>query len=101
MQNPCMCLAAVLSHSAGATVPRQLVMGLILVTSNCSTCAAEAGPTPLLFFSLFRLVGDGKMAEEVGLGRPVCQADFETAMKRVGPSITRGSQAQVEPGTYN
>jgi len=32
------------------------------------------------------------------LARPVSQADFEGAMKRVGPSITRGSEVAVSPG---
>ena len=59
----------------------------------------EAGPFSSLFFSASCIVGSGEITDEVGLGRPVCQADFEAAMKRVGPSITRGSQAQVEPGS--
>lgn len=47
---------------------------------------------------LLHCAGKGDGTEEVGLGRPVCQADFEGAMKRVGPSITRGSEVQVSPG---
>ena len=34
------------------------------------------------------------------LARPVSQADFEGAMKRVGPSITRGSEVSISPGEY-
>ena len=34
------------------------------------------------------------------LARPVSQADFEGAMKRVGPSITRGSEVAVSPGKH-
>lgn len=44
--------------------------------------------------------GRGDSEEEVGLGRPVSQADFEGAMKLVGPSITRGSEVQVSPGRW-
>eukprot|EP00891_Asterochloris_glomerata_P007187 jgi/Astpho2/7187/Aster-01505 len=31
------------------------------------------------------------------LARPVSQVDFEAAMKKVGPSITRGSEVEVSP----
>ena len=34
------------------------------------------------------------------LARPVSQADFEGAMKRVRPSITRGSEVAVSPGEF-
>ena len=34
------------------------------------------------------------------LARPVSQSDFEGAMNRVGPSITRGSEVAVSPGMH-
>ena len=43
--------------------------------------------------------GGGRGSEvDMELARPVTQADFEGAMKRVGPSITRGSEVAVSPG---
>lgn len=45
--------------------------------------------------------GGGRGSEvDMELARPVTQADFEGAMKRVGPSITRGSEVAVSPGTH-
>ena len=45
--------------------------------------------------------GGGRGGEaDMELARPVTQADFEGAMKRVGPSITRGSEVAVSPGTH-
>ena len=37
---------------------------------------------------------------DLDLARPVGQADFTAAMKRVGPSITRGSEVAAPPGKH-
>ena len=42
--------------------------------------------------------GQSEAALDPALARPVSQADFEAAMKQVGPSITRGSEVEVSPG---
>lgn len=41
---------------------------------------------------------DGEEGLDMELARPVSQADFQAAMKKVGPSITRGSEVSVSPG---
>ena len=41
---------------------------------------------------------DGEEGLDMGLARPVSHADFQAAMKKVGPSITRGSEVSVSPG---
>ena len=41
---------------------------------------------------------DGEEGLDMELARPVSHADFQSAMKKVGPSITRGSEVSVSPG---
>ena len=41
---------------------------------------------------------DGEEGLDLELARPVSHADFQAAMKKVGPSITRGSEGSVSPG---
>ena len=41
---------------------------------------------------------DGDGGVDMELARPVTHADFVGAMKKVGPSITRGSEVAVSPG---
>lgn len=43
-------------------------------------------------------VTDGEEVLDMELARPVSQADFLAAMKKVGPSITRGSEVSVSAG---
>ena len=41
---------------------------------------------------------DGEEGLDMELARPVSHADFQAAMKKVGPSITRGCEVSVSPG---
>lgn len=50
---------------------------------------------------MYRLAGGGTdegHGVDMELARPVSHADFEGAMKKVGPSIARGSEVAVSPG---
>ncbi|KAL3148141.1 hypothetical protein ABBQ38_014423 [Trebouxia sp. C0009 RCD-2024] len=44
---------------------------------------------------------DGEEGLDMELARPVSQADFQAAMKKVGPSITRGSEVSVSPVSWD
>ncbi len=67
------------------SLPVAIVKSVTTITDCLTSCLADAG---------------GSQGSEVDmeLARPVSQADFEGAMKRVGPSITRGSEVAVSPG---
>ncbi|KAL0051736.1 hypothetical protein WJX82_001191 [Trebouxia sp. C0006] len=66
--------------------------------ADLAALCREAAMTALSDAAAAILEGGSEGSEvDMKLARPVSQADFEGAMKRVGPSITRGSEVAVSP----
>ena len=79
-----------------------------LVSHVFGTAGGCSGGEEGLYMGLARLVSHvfgtaggcsgGEEGLDMKLARPVSHADFQAAMKKVGPSITRGSEVSVSPG---